>query len=138
MNSAEVVTIRVVLHPDEDAEDAPRMKTSVFVTPTALKIGSLKRQIARFLSLTSIENMRMVLPRVNCKTSGLSRAAATPGTGVVIRKDLLFDQELENHLAIEDIYQQYQTDMAWELLLYYHFSDTIINGVAQFISAADK
>ncbi|TYZ58333.1 hypothetical protein PybrP1_000031 [[Pythium] brassicae (nom. inval.)] len=132
-----VVNIRVVLHPDESA-DAPRMKSSMFVTPTALKIGSLKRQIARFLNLSSTESMRMVLPRTNCEASGLNRAAATPGSGVAIRKDLLFDQELENHLSIDDIYQQYQSDAAWELLLQYHFSDAIVNGVAQFISAASK
>lgn len=132
-----VVNIRVVLHPDE-RDDAPRMKSSMFVTPIALKIGSLKRQIARLLNLSSTDHMRMVLPRSNFKTSGLSRAAATPGSGVAIRKDLLFDQELENHLSIDDIYQQYQTDATWELLLQYHFSDAIVNGVAQFISVASK
>lgn len=127
------MNIRLVLHPEERAS-APKLETSVFATPIPLKIVSLKRQIARYLKLSTVESMHVVLPEKNCTKSGLSRAASTPGGGVVIRKDLLFDQELEDYITIEDIYEQYRMGTDWELLLYYHFSDAIVNGVAQFIS----
>lgn len=132
-----VVHICVLLHPEE-REDAPRLLTNVFATPTPLKIASLKRQIARFLQVSAYDHMKVVLPRSNCTASGLTRAASTPGSGVVIRKDLLFDQELEDYMTIDDLYQQYRMGTDWQLVLYYHFSDAIINGVAQFISASSK
>uniref|UniRef100_K3X845 RING-type domain-containing protein n=1 Tax=Globisporangium ultimum (strain ATCC 200006 / CBS 805.95 / DAOM BR144) TaxID=431595 RepID=K3X845_GLOUD len=122
------VSIRLLLHPDEEPS-APKLRNNVFRTQSNLKIISLKKQIARFLSLPSTENLHILLSRKNCALSGLERS------GAVIRKDLLFDQELEEYMTIEDVYQQYRMGTSWELLLLYHFSDTIINGVAQFISS---
>ena len=94
--------------------------------------------------------MKVVLPHSNCTISGLSRATAaavkrksgslasgTAAPASVIRKDLLFDQELEDFVTIDSIYKQYKMGTDWQLLLYYHFSDTIVNGVARFVAAGD-
>ncbi|DAZ93721.1 TPA: hypothetical protein N0F65_009647 [Lagenidium giganteum] len=119
------VNLRVLVHPEE-SDSAPKLERTLFRTSYRLKVRHLKKHLASILKLDSYANMRIVLPADNCKRSGRAKTDAA-------RKDLLFDQELEDFLTLYDIYQQYGMGTKWELQLYYHFSDSIINGVAQFV-----
>lgn len=124
------VTLRVLLHQEEQA-DAPKLKRTLFTTSTKLKIRHLKRHLRNMLQLDSVSDLCIVLPKVNCKLSGLATSVSKGG----IRKDLQCDQELDDYVTVEDIYQQYGMGTAWELRLLYHFSpETIVNGLAHFVS----
>ncbi|KAJ0408927.1 hypothetical protein P43SY_002806 [Pythium insidiosum] len=118
----------------EESGDMPKLEKTLFRTSYKLKIRHLKKHLCTLLRLENAENMRIVLPAKNCSISGLSTATSAASGGVSIRKDLLFDQELEDYVSLYDIYQQYGMGIKWELQLLYHFSDTIVNGVAQFIA----
>lgn len=128
------VNLRVVLHPEESTT-TPKLERTLFTTSYRLKIRQLKKHLRNLLKLESSDNMRIVLPAENCALSGLSSAVSGESAGAVIRRDLLFDQELEDYMTIYDIYQQYGMGTKWELRLQYHFSDSIVNGVAQFLSS---
>jgi hypothetical protein len=88
-----------------------------------------------FRGSTAVATVVTPLQAENCALSGLSSAVSGESAGAVIRRDLLFDQELEDYMTIYDIYQQYGMGTKWELRLQYHFSDSIVNGVAQFVSS---
>lgn len=114
---------------------SPKLERTLFTTSYRLKIRQLKKHLRNLLKLESADSMRIVLPAENCALSGLSSAVSGESAGAVIRRDLLFDQELEDYMTIYDIYQQYGMGTKWELRLQYHFSDSIVNGVAQFVSS---
>ncbi|GMF30633.1 unnamed protein product [Phytophthora lilii] len=135
----ERVTFRVLLHEDEQP-DAPKLERTLFSTSSKLKIRHLKKHLAAMLKLKNVDDMCIVLPTVNCTLSGLSSAAAkAKGGDVAIRRDLQCDQELEDYVTLNDIYQQYGMGSEWELRLVYHFSpDTIVNGIARFVSPTPK
>ncbi|EEY60557.1 uncharacterized protein PITG_13276 [Phytophthora infestans T30-4] len=133
---ADRVNFRVLLHEDEQP-NAPKLERTLFTTSPKLKIRHLKKHLAALLKLDTYDNMCIVLPCVNCTLSGLSELAkARKDTGVAIRQDLQCDQELENFLTLQDIYEQYGMGTAWQLRLLYHFSQgTIVNGIARFVAA---
>jgi Zinc finger, C3HC4 type (RING finger) len=130
----EKVNVRIVLHPEEVAPDAPRLTRTLFTTGRKLKIRHLKRHLCELLNSTNVAGMRIVLPKLNVTLSGLQAACDSSNGQRTVRRDLTFDQELEDYLTLSDVYQQYGMGLGWELHLQYHFSDTILNGVAQFIS----
>jgi hypothetical protein len=132
----------LALHPEEDSNAVPLLGRTLFRTSYKLKVRHLKKHLIALLKLESFKNMRIVLPAKNCSLSGLSARSTVKGgeaadgdNKVAIRKDLTFDQELEDYVTLYDIYQQYGMGTKWELQLYYHFSDSILNGVAQFITS---
>lgn len=132
------VNLRVMPHPEE-AETTPKLERSLFTTSYRLKIRQLKKHLYNLLKVDGLDTMRIVLPADNCSLSGLTAAVASgESAGAVIRKDLLFDQELEDYMSIYDIYQQYGMGTKWELRLQYHFSDSIVNGIAQFVTSGSK
>ena len=137
--TSERVNLRVLLHDDEPSR-LPTLERTLFTTSSKLKIRHLKKHLASLLKLDTHDRLCIVLPTVNCKLSGLSeRAKNRKSAGSGIRQDLLCDQELEDFVAINDIYQQYGMGTDWELRLLYHFSsDTIINGIARFVSAVSS
>ncbi|CAI5724282.1 unnamed protein product [Hyaloperonospora brassicae] len=137
--TSERVNLRVLLHDDEQSR-LPTLERTLFTTSSKLKIRHLKKHLASLLKLDTHDRLCIVLPTVNCKLSGLSeRAKNRKSAGSGIRQDLLCDQELEDFVTINDIYQQYGMGIDWELRLLYHFSsDTIINGIARFVSAASS
>ncbi|CEG41141.1 zinc finger domain containing protein [Plasmopara halstedii] len=131
------VHFRVLLH-SEAQSNSPKLERTLFTTSARLKIRHLKKHLASLLKLDKYDNMCIVLPNVNCTLSGLSESVKHKKS-VAIRKDLLCDQELEDFVLLKDIYEQYGMGMAWELRLLYHFSPgTIVNGIAQFVSASAK
>ncbi|KAK1928765.1 E3 ubiquitin-protein ligase RING2-A [Phytophthora citrophthora] len=126
------VNFRVILH-GEVKPGAPKLERTLFTTSARLKICHLKKHLAALLKLDSYDNMCVVLPTVNCSLSGLTAKAKTT-SGVAIRQDLKCDQELEDFVKLQDIYDQYGMGTAWELRLLYHFSPgTIVNGIAHFV-----
>ncbi|CAI5730126.1 unnamed protein product [Peronospora destructor] len=131
------VNLRVLLHENEQPK-APKLERTLFTTSPKLKIRHLKKHLAALLKLDTYDNMCIVLPTVNCTLSGLSESAtAQKSVGVVIRQDLQCDQEVEDYVTLEDIYQQYGMGTDWELRLLYHFSsDTIVNDIARIVSVA--
>jgi E3 ubiquitin-protein ligase RNF1/2 len=139
LQGTERVTLRVLLHEDEQP-NAPKLDRTLFTTSAKLKVSHLKKHLAALLKLDKYDTMCIVLPAVNCSLSGLSAAAkAQESDDVVIRQDLQCDQELADHVTLKDIYEQYGTGTEWQLRLLYHFSPgTIVNGIAQFVSAASK
>ncbi|KAF4325097.1 hypothetical protein JM18_000605 [Phytophthora kernoviae] len=127
------VNLRVLLHQEEQPH-APKLQRTLFTTSSKLKIRHLKKHLCNLLKLDSYHNMCIVLPKVNCKLSGLSSSTKTLSSSGV-RQDLQCDQELEDFVTVKDIYQQYGMGTEWELRLLYHFSPgTIVNGLAQFVS----
>ncbi|KAG7400635.1 E3 ubiquitin-protein ligase RING2 [Phytophthora boehmeriae] len=127
------VNLRVLLH-QEERPDAPKLQRTLFTTSSKLKIRHLKKHLCNLLELDSYHNMCIVLPKVNCKLSGLAASTKTSGCSR-LRQDLQCDQELEDFVTVKDIYQQYGMGTEWELRLLYHFSPgTIVNGLAQFVS----
>lgn len=135
---ADRVNLRMVLH-HEELPTAPKLARSRFSTSYKLKIRSLKNHLCEALKVTNLTNMCIVLSAKNYDISGLHEAvaasAADGSAPIAPRRDLQFDQELEDYVSLYDIYQQYGMGTDWELELLYHFSDTIVNGVAQFISS---
>ena len=134
---ADRVNLRVLLHENEQPK-APKLERTLFTTSPKLKIRHLKKHLAALLKLDTYDNMCIVLPTVNCTLSGLSESAkAQKSVGIVIRQDLQCDQEVEDYVTLNDIYQQYGMGTAWELRLLYHFSsDTIVNGIARIVAVA--
>ncbi|KAL3660243.1 hypothetical protein V7S43_014773 [Phytophthora oleae] len=127
------VTFRVRLH-GKEKPSAPKLERTLFTTSAKLKICHLKRHLAALLKLDNYDNLCVVLPTVNCSLSGLTAKARTT-SGVSIRQDLKCDQELEDFVKLQDIYDQYGMGTAWELRLLYHFSPgTIVNGIARFVA----
>ncbi|KAG7388890.1 E3 ubiquitin-protein ligase RING2 [Phytophthora pseudosyringae] len=133
------VNFRVLLH-EEEQPNAPKLERTLFTTSAKLKVRHLKKHLAALLRLDTYDNMCIVLPTVNCTLSGLSESVkARKSSGVAIRQDLQCDQELEDFVTLQDIYEQYGMDTAWELRLLYHFSPgTIVNGIARFVAATSN
>eukprot|EP00644_Phytophthora_capsici_P008569 jgi/Phyca11/566145/estExt2_Genewise1.C_PHYCAscaffold_200202 len=127
------VNFRVILHGDEKP-GAPKLERTLFTTSARLKVCHLKKHLGALLKLDNYDNLCIVLPTVNCSLSGLTAKARTT-SGVSIRQDLKCDQELEDFVKLQDIYDQYGMGTAWELRLLYHFSSgTIVNGIARFVT----
>jgi hypothetical protein len=76
--------------------------------------------------------MKIILSSRNVTVSGMSKMAEQNGIPLgPHRKKLLFDQELNDKMTLKNVFDQFDQGYQWELQLYYHFDENIVNSMIE-------